>query len=251
MMKKGLTSLFLLLCLLSVACHHSDTAGNGDEEVYFTGKIVQLTEGTLLLASAEPSDETICLLDLAGLALQDDQGKTLTADSLRSGMIVTVKYDGWMETIYPARLSGATKLTVQAEGDDLVGLYLTVLEALYQVDSGLNSDITQLAFDLEDVHNLSAAEKQALLYLAWQQFQLETYPATFEDLQESGKIPEGELYFADGLLITFADEPLKNNRFTFSAQKWRSGLGAYFFDDCTASKRNGAWQYTIGAEAIS
>lgn len=251
MMKKGMISLLLLLCLLPVACHHSDTAGNEDEGDIFTGKIVQLTEGALLLASVEPSDETLCLLDLTGLALQDEKGKILAVDDLHQGMVVAVTYDGWMETIYPAQLSGAAKLTVQAEGEDLVGLYLTVLEDLYQVDSGLNSDITQLAFDLEDVHNLSAAEKQALLYLAWQQFQLETYPATFEDLQESGKIPEGELYFADGLLITFADEPLKNNRFTFSAQKWRSGLGAYFFDDCTASKRNGAWQYTIGAEAIS
>ena len=40
---------------------------------------------------------------------------------------------------------------------------------------------------------------------------------------------------------------------TFTAQKWRSSLGAYWFSDCTAVQNAvGEWSdYTIGAEMIS
>ena len=40
---------------------------------------------------------------------------------------------------------------------------------------------------------------------------------------------------------------------TFDAEKWRSGLGAYFFFDCTSVQTAGGhWDgYTIGGEAIS
>ena len=53
----------------------------------------------------------------------------------------------------------------------------------------------------------------------------------------------------DGLFIT-----IKTNEDgkTFNAQKWRSGLGAYFFIECSANKNIfGKWSYTVGSEAIS
>ena len=38
----------------------------------------------------------------------------------------------------------------------------------------------------------------------------------------------------------------------FDAQKWRSGLGAYFLCQCTAQKNvDGKWSYSVGQEAIS
>jgi hypothetical protein len=37
----------------------------------------------------------------------------------------------------------------------------------------------------------------------------------------------------------------------FNAEKWRSGNGAYFFNDCKAKKVNDVWEYKIGSEAIS
>ena len=37
----------------------------------------------------------------------------------------------------------------------------------------------------------------------------------------------------------------------FSAEKWRSPLGAYYFTKCTASRGDNGWEYTVGAEAIS
>ena len=37
---------------------------------------------------------------------------------------------------------------------------------------------------------------------------------------------------------------------TFDARKWRSGLGAYFFCDCTAEPEEDG-RYVVGSEAIS
>ena len=39
----------------------------------------------------------------------------------------------------------------------------------------------------------------------------------------------------------------------FDAQKWRSGLGAYFFTDCSVSwPQQGTWtDYNVGGHAIS
>ena len=51
----------------------------------------------------------------------------------------------------------------------------------------------------------------------------------------------------DGCLFSITGETGK-----FDAQKWRSGLGAYFFLDCTASmEQDGTWTYTVGGEAIA
>jgi hypothetical protein len=43
----------------------------------------------------------------------------------------------------------------------------------------------------------------------------------------------------------------KENSFKFTASKWVSGLGAYFYNDCSAEKKDGKWSYTLGGIAIS
>lgn len=47
------------------------------------------------------------------------------------------------------QLGGMESVSVTTAGfDNLCGLYLTVLEDLWNTDSGLNSDITELGIDL-------------------------------------------------------------------------------------------------------
>lgn len=65
--------------------------------------------------------------------------------------------------------------------------------------------------------------------------------------------------WADGVLFSItADESGGNEVFSlpvlkFDAEKWRSPLGAYFFEDCKAVwSESGSWgSYSVGAEAIS
>ena len=59
--------------------------------------------------------------------------------------------------------------------------------------------------------------------------------------------------FTNGLLFTITPEETQDNGASvcFSAEKWRSPLGAYYFTKCTASRGDNGWEYTVGAEAIS
>ena len=66
-------------------------------------------------------------------------------------------------------------------------------------------------------------------------------------------------YFEDGILFSITDSMNAEEQYNglrvikFDAQKWRSGTGAYYFGDCTASwPQNGTWSdYNIGSQAIS
>lgn len=253
MFKRSWFIILALLCLFSVGCTQTE-APSGEAQraaADYTGKIVAINDGTLLLASLAEDGEPLCTVGLADAALTDTKGNAMAADDLRCGMVVTVGYDGSILETYPAQLSQPIFLAVQEESDDLVGFYLTMLQDLYDVDPGLNDGAERLAFDLEGVQNLTVSEKSALIYLAAQTFQCDTFAATYQDLLQESIVNADRPQFTDGLLITLTAEPLHNGRFTFQAQKWRSGTGAYFFNDCTASQKDGAWHYTIGSEAIS
>lgn len=73
--------------------------------------------------------------------------------------------------------------------------------------------------------------------------------ATWEELVEEGRIDgEALTWNGRGCLFTLAGSAEEG----FSAEKWASGLGAYFFQDCTAQKAaDGTWSYEVGAHAIA
>ena len=72
---------------------------------------------------------------------------------------------------------------------------------------------------------------------------------TLEKLCEQGFIDKEKLIWKDGLFFLIKSNEDKS---TFDAQKWRSGLGTCFFGQCTARKdTNGKWPYTIGQEMIA
>jgi len=78
---------------------------------------------------------------------------------------------------------------------------------------------------------------------------------TWEELCEQGYIDRANLYWEDGVFFsikTNEDGDSALERTAFDAQKWRSGKGAYFFNQCTAQKNaDGKWSYTVGRAAIS
>ena len=147
----------------------------------------------------------------------------------------------------------------------LCELYLKVLEDLWNVDSGLNNEITQIGIDLSELSNLTDDQKDYVMSHFASKHNLPYTIGTWEDLCEQGFIDRDNLCWEDGLFFS-----IKTNEDTewnlpalkegdsvpeltaFDAQKWRSGLGAYFFGQCTAQKSaDGKWSYTVGQEAIS
>ena len=180
-------------------------------------------------------------------------------------MLVEISCSGMVEETFPARLGGVTALSAAsgADGgfDNLCTLYLQVLEDLWNKDAGLNDGAEIVSVDLSKAPGgLTAGEKAAIAYVFAQKHGVQGLTLTFDELREQGylaaeKLEDGSTAysFLEGLLFTVAPEETQENgaAVCFSAEKWRSPLGAYFFTKCTASRGEGGWEYTVGAEAIS
>lgn len=197
------------------------------------------------------------------------------ADVLEDGMVVDIWFDGTVLETYPAKFSGVTSIDAWSQGSkrnpggscyDLCGLYLQVLDDLWQVDSALNTGITIAGLDLSNAPgNLTASEKNALAWRFGELHGVEVVTENFTDYYtqvDLGEVvEEGPVYYewTDGCL--FAIEPHATDQVevyslatvNFDASKWKGPLAAYCFYDCTAVwPQMGTWSgYNVGAEMIS
>ena len=82
---------------------------------------------------------------------------------------------------------------------------------------------------------------------------LPVHQATWEELVQAGTIDGENLQWEDGLFLAIREEDPTADSLTFTAEKWRSGLGPT--TSATAPARQdagGQWSaYTVGAEAIA
>lgn len=216
-------------------------------------------DGTLILAG----ETELYTLPLDGLTLYLD-GSSMDASGIESGMTAEVWYTGGVQETYPAKFSQVVAVSLSREDDaryDLCGLYLQVLEDLWNKDAGLNGGAEIVSVDLSKAPGgLTAGEKAAIAYVFAQRHSVEGLTMTFDELREQGyltgeKLENGSTVysFANGLLFTITPEETQENGASvcFSAEKWRSPLGAYFFTKCTASRGEGGWEYSVGAEMIA
>ena len=256
----------------------SDTMGGSGEKAVSAGetfRIIQEQPENLLLAKTDGNSADVYTLSLRDVELtldgnafdrnepgayQDLPGKTLT------GALVEVAYDLVLET-YPGQLAEVTAVNIRSDGfDDRCALYLRVLNDLWAVDEGLNSDITMLSVDLSQT-GLSDSEQAAVAWAFGGEHGIsQVLSLNYEQLAAEGYLTgadpdsDGIPCWEDGCLFTITEQETGDNELngarntvTFDAQKWRSALGAYFFADCTAEQAlDGHWgDYTVGSEAIS
>ena len=256
----------------------SDTMGGSGEKAVSAGetfRIIQEQPENLLLAKTDGNSADVYTLSLRDAELTLD-GEAFERnepgayqrfpDGTLTGALVEVAYDLVLET-YPGQLAEVTAVNIRSDGfDDRRAPYLRVLNDLWAVDEGLNSDITMLSVDLSQT-GLSDSEQAAVAWVFGGMHDIsETMTMSYEELAAerylSDTAPEvdGIPHWKDGCLFTIAEQETGDNELngarntvTFDAQKWRSALGAYFFTDCTASRdAQGHWgDYTVGAAAIS
>ena len=272
---KSLLALMLAVALSAalLACarggHENEEDIVGPEQQYagadtMTLRVVDAgADGTLVLAG----ETEVYALPLGDLTLYLDGG-SIDASAVESGMTAEVWYTGGVQETYPARFSQVVAVSLSREDDaqyDLCGLYLQVLEDLWNVDAGLNGGAELVSVDLSKAPGgLTAGEKAAVAYVFAQRHGVQGLTMTYDELREEGylageKLEDGSTAysFTNGLLLTVTpDESAEGESFLlpvlcFSAEKWRSPLGAYFFTKCTASHDDGGWAYSVGAEMIS
>lgn len=175
------------------------------------------------------------------------------AGALAPGAIIDISGVTSVLCTYPCQLTGESiAVTVVEQGEDLIGLYRSILNYIYEEDSGLNPNEEQLkfgsgfhfGFDFSEVHNLSQNQKSALAYLFSCDHGIAEYVfGTHQELAAEGYIDEEALYWEDGLLFTISDEEISGGSFTFSVSKWKSGLGAVGHNDCIARKTADGWTF--------
>lgn len=207
-------------------------------------------------------------------------GELADPSALEDGMPVEVAFNGFVAESFPAQLGEVYSVSAWSRGReknpmgstyDLCGLYLQVLDDLWQKDPGLNDGIAMAGLDLSRAPGeLTESEKTALAWRFGEMHGVEVVTGTFEELEEQGYFtagplgegaPEGAafLHWEDGCLFSIAfNEEHEGEMYSlpvifFNAEKWRSPLGAYCFYDCSAMwAQAGTWGgYQIGGEMIS
>ena len=296
----------LALCLLLTACAPAaetpespartegpaapaDPAGvppslaEDEEPTVLTCRVVDGAEdGNLLLAELDEGlygGTGVYRLNVKDVPVTLD-GEAAEPSVLEDGMAVDVAFNGHVLESFPAQLGEVYSVSAWSRGRgrngggtmfDLCGLYLQVLDDLWEKDKGLNENVSQIALDLSQAPGeLTEGEKAALVHRFGELHGVEAFAATFEELKEQGYLtpeplgdgaPEGAafLHWEDGCLFSITpSEDHEGENYSlptlfFNAEKWRSSLGAYSFYDCFAGwGQVSTWNgYQIGSEMIS
>lgn len=230
--------------------------------------------GDLVLAGERAGD--VYALNLTDAPIYLD-GEAANADALEDGMMAEITYSGGIQETFPAQLGNVQSIYVYSPGSkqdfsdglyDLCGLYLQVLNDLWETDLGLNSNVNYVSVDLSQAPGeLTDGEKSAIAWIFANEHQAEGLTLSYEELAAQGYLTqvlagdESDPKFwqwENGVLfsITAADNSKDFFSLTtikFNAEKWRGPLGAYFFENCSATwGLDGKWgSYKVGAEAIS
>lgn len=209
------------------------------------GTVIDVSDGSLLLAG-EGDYDGLYRLSLDGVPVEPGGVETLCV-----GKRAEVTFGGTVAECFPGIPGGVTR--VRAVDGDLSPfvLYRQALFDLMETDEGLNGGARYLGVDLSGATNLTGGEKLALQYLLEQQYGLSVVPGTFDELCEQGYIDRDALYWEDGVLLRVALVEDGTDTFRFDAEKWRSGLGAIYWTDCTATRGADGWTYEVGGFAIA
>lgn len=239
--------------------------------------IVDGAETGELVLAGERGAYDVYLLDAASVGEVLLDGERADASALRDGMTVEIAHSGDILSSLPAGLAGVESVSAHSLGSpenpggtayDLCGLYLRVLEDLWEKDAGLNGGAKYVSVDLSGAPGgLGESAKFAVAWAFARRHDAQALTLGYDELVAQGYLsdygPEDTewkaYWWEDGVLLRVTahegaeDEVYSLPVVRFDAEKWRSPLGAYFFYDCTAVwPEFGAWSgYTVGAEMIS
>ena len=288
---KRLFAMILCLCLLA-GCGQASTgdkgsgdspasgvAGGSGEKAAAAGELFRVIRaedgGALLLAKEDGGPAGVYTLSPEDVEVAMEGGAAMAKNGVYTGVgipactpgtLLEIAYGSVLET-YPGRLAEVTAVNIRSDGfDDRCALYLRVLNDLWAVDEGLNSDVALISVDLSET-SLTESEQAAVAWAFGGEHGIsEVLSMNYEELAAEGYLTGTDLDtdstpgWEDGCLFSITERETGDNELngarntvTFDAQKWRSALGAYFFADCTAEQvLDGHWgDYTVGSEAIS
>lgn len=272
------------------------TLARDEEPAYLTCRIIDgAEEGNLLLAALDAplyggheglhDGRGVYRLALAEDTVISLDGESAGAEALQDGMPLEIAFDGNLLETFPAQLGEVYEVRGFSTGSrqcpggslyDLCGLYLQVLDDLWNRDPALNEGITLAGLDLSrEPGGLLESEKAALAWRFGEKHGVEVVTGTFEELRDQGYFQnsavstpapkEGDAHdpklyeWPDGCLFSITPNENREGELyslpvlSFNAEKWRSPLAAYVLYNCSAGwPERGTWSgYQIGSEMIS
>lgn len=228
------------------------------ERRWWTVEILDVSEDGCLVAGmgdlygGDGGPELAWMTVPDGAAYRTGTREALPGGALRPGMIVRVPGAPVREA-WPARFETDT-VEILEERAGRTDLFRRVILDMWEEDPGLNGGAERLGFDFSGAC-LTAGEQKGLAYLAARDlgFGMDYLSGTWEELCEQGYIDREDLVWEDGVFFSISVTGVPGRSgFTFDAQKWRSGLGAIFYENCTARRGpDGAWEYAVGQLAVA
>ncbi len=248
--RKGLFIPVILVLLIGlVSCRNGsrddgDYSGKGNGQHFFIADVIE-ANGGLLIAPDKDSSEALSadriMASVGEAEITDSKGNAVSLDMLEPGDRIKVTYDGLIAESYPAQIK-ASRIEVLGRNNVIDG-FLSLIDDIYQADSGLNGNISIIAFDTSEWAMLTEIETEIILDTVGEKYGFEVVVGTFDELAGQGLIDKENLFFEDGILITIADIEINKDKDVIecSIEKWRSGLGAVGWD-AKAKLKKGSWR---------
>ncbi len=227
-----------------------------DETTVYSFEAEVMEAGDYLLVTPEEESNEFRSSDKISVGSNDavitnNEGEKITVQELKPGDILKITYNGIILESYPAQI-GASAIEVIGH-NILIDGYLSIIDDIWQEDSGLNSEIEMITLDTTGWIELSDTQKEIILANMKKTYGVEIVVGTFDELAEQGIIDKENLYFENGvhIAITNMQYDEKDEKITYSISKWRSGLGAVGSDGATAEYKDSNWIITKGSMWIS
>ena len=260
-MKKKHSIYILITLIIAVAAWAVGYAASGirvkdvsvsipGDAVYMRCRIISIVEDGSVLLAEHGGNDNIYSQNISDIPIQYEDP---SVSALTAGMMVEIAYGGTILESEPGIIGNIYMIHVLSdEMDTLCVQYLQVLNDLWEESPGVNTNLQHLGVDLSQT-SLTKTEQWAVAWQFGNQHGLIPIYGTFDELVSQGYIDDEKLEWRDGCLFSITETHAEDDRITFSAEKWWSGLGADFWDDCTIRQNaDGIWgDYTIGSVAIS
>lgn len=160
-----------------------------------TGTVVSINVDAskqIVLAS-----DDVYVINVEGAAVTLN-GKSVDISELKQGMKVEIEHDGAVQETWPGQIANVISITSYGYADDgrvhnICGLYIRVLEDLWNSDTGLNSGVKHISIDLSNAPgNLTESEKKAIVWIFAGKHNMEPLMLSYGELVNEGYIKNGE-----------------------------------------------------------
>ncbi|MBH1940811.1 DUF3221 domain-containing protein [Mobilitalea sibirica] len=249
-----LLGLFIIVGI-STGCSKKELSEGKDSKISFEATIIEAGEKSLLVTPDSESNEykssDKISISLSDMEITDKKGNNIETAKLKVLDRIKIYYGGEIMESYPAQIRATS---IERIGVNvLLDGYLALIDDIYNIDTGLNHDITTIAFDTTQWSNISQTEKELMFTLVQEEYGMEVIEGTFEELAEEGIIDKENLNFEKGILIKISNIEYneKKKTITCAIEKWRSGLGAIGAEDVKAKYDDGDWDITKQGNWIS